>query len=381
MNILILNYEYPPLGGGAGVCSQYHAKGLAQCGYRVTVLTAWFKGYSEIEYFDNLTIVRLKSQRKFLYKSNPVEMLMWVKQAILYFASNQDLSFSICLANFIIPGGIVAKYLKRKFGIPYFILSHGQDIPFFFPKQMLKYHLITYFWLRSIVSGADKLLLLTQMIKKNADSYLGKNNRHKNMVIANGCDTETFYPDYTNATKEFTILFVGRLVEQKDPFTFLKAVKLLAELNVQFKVIILGDGPLRKKMLQFCNKYNLTQRVDFKGWVSKPEMVKHYQQASLQVMSSRDEAMSIAALESLSCGTYMLSTPVSGNTDLIENEINGEFFDFSDSKGLASKIEKFYFNRFLTGYQVPEIFLKRFRNTYNWDTIVKEYDKLIKFYI
>ncbi|MBN1253177.1 MAG: glycogen/starch synthase, partial [Bacteroidales bacterium] len=59
MKILILNYEYPPLGGGAGVVSQYHAKGLAEKGHNVTVISTWYKGEAEIETKNNLKIVRL----------------------------------------------------------------------------------------------------------------------------------------------------------------------------------------------------------------------------------------------------------------------------------------------------------------------------------
>ena len=47
MNLLFLNYEYPPLGGGAGVCTKYEAEGLAKLGHKVVVLTTWFNGEQE----------------------------------------------------------------------------------------------------------------------------------------------------------------------------------------------------------------------------------------------------------------------------------------------------------------------------------------------
>jgi len=77
MRLLILNYEYPPLGGGAGVCAQYHALGLEGLGHMVTVITTWFTGEREQESHGNLTIIRLKSRRKKKYRSNPIEMLSW----------------------------------------------------------------------------------------------------------------------------------------------------------------------------------------------------------------------------------------------------------------------------------------------------------------
>ena len=78
MNILILNYEYPPLGGGAGIVTQQLAELLAIQDDKVVVLTTWFSGEPEFHIEGNLTIIRLRSKRKFTYQSNPLEMLSWM---------------------------------------------------------------------------------------------------------------------------------------------------------------------------------------------------------------------------------------------------------------------------------------------------------------
>lgn len=378
MKILLLNYEYPPLGGGAGICSRYEAEGLANRGNEVIVITTWFEGKKEIEGNGNLKIIRLKSKRKYEYKSNPIEMLSWVKHAKKYLTQDyKSNDFDVCIANFIIPGGIVAKYLKKKWNLPFIIISHGQDIPFFFPKQMLKYHIVTYFWLRNIVNHSQKLILLTKMIKANADKYLGRKNRRKNIIIPNGCDIDTFKPDYSKKSTIFKIIFVGRLVAQKDPFTFLKALEILSTKNIDFKVDILGDGDLRKKMEQFVATKGLSNHVSFLGWVDKKIMLDSYQSANLQVITSHDEAMSIAALESLSTGQYIISTPVSGNTDVIEEGVNGEFIKFNDYKQLANKIENYYHTKFKNKSRVDNEYLNKFRQKYSWDGIVEEYDKIL----
>jgi len=379
LRILILNYEYPPLGGGAGVCTQYEAAGLAKLGNHVTVLSTWYKGFPELETIGSLEIIRIKSKRKFTYKSNPLEMISWVLKTKQYIKKNkQSFKFDACLANFIIPGGIVGKWIKQTFKIPLIIISHGQDIPFFFPKQMLKYHIVTYFWLRSIVKDANKLVLLTDLIKQNADKYLGTKNRSKNIIIPNGCDIEKFKPDYSKKSLRFMIIFAGRLVSQKDPMTFLKAIKILKDKISDFRVDILGDGPLRKKMEQFVNRNNLNKYISFSGWVNKEVMIEVYQTANLQVMTSMDEAMSIAALESLATGQYIISTPVSGNTELIKENVNGNFVGFGNYLEIANKILDYYNTKYVYNYKVPEHFLNEFRAKYNWDNIALQYYNCIK---
>jgi glycosyltransferase involved in cell wall biosynthesis len=379
MNILFLNYEYPPLGGGAGVCTKYESEGLAKAGYNVTILTTWFEGEDEITSDKNLKLIRLKSKRKYKFKSNPFEMISWVKFAKNY--SDKSIitnEFDICFANFTIPGAIVAKHIKKTKKIPYIIISHGQDIPFFFPKQMLKYHLVTYFWIKNLVKNSEMLVLLSKEMKKNADKFVGKKNSSKNIIIPNGCNTDIFIPDFNKKSKRFKIIFVGRLVEQKSPFTFLNAIKILTTKKIDFIVNILGDGPLREKMEDFVLKNELSDYIVFKGWVTKNEMLGEYQSANLQIISSDDEAMSIAALESLACGLYVISTPVSGNTELIENNINGQFFNFKNYIELAEKIENYYTTKFLTDFQIDEGILLEFREKYAWTNIVYQYDTLIK---
>ncbi len=370
--ILILNYEYPPIGGGAGVVSRYHAEGLAAEGYKVTVLTAWYKGEKEKEDKGNLSVIKLKSKRRHDYKSTPDEWLSWIrlsKKFLTSFLAENPQDY--CIAHFALPGGEVARYIHKRFNLPYAIISHGQDIPWISPKQMFKYHLVTYFWIKTICKNATHLILLTKAMKKNADRFMGK-YKYKNIIIPNGCATQNFYPNLNTRSKTFKILFVGRLVTVKAPFVFLKAlVSLKKRIGSNFTVSILGDGDLKLRMQQFVHKNDLQTEVRFKGWVSKKEMLAEYQSAHVQVMSSEAEAMSIAALESLASGVYLISTPVSGNTDIITENINGELFPHGKSEILAEKLTNYYNNKFKKNDTIPPNFLSRFRAKYDWTNIVK----------
>jgi glycosyltransferase involved in cell wall biosynthesis len=381
LRILILNYEYPPLGGGAGVVSKYHAEGLAVAGNGITVVTTWFKGEKEDEHIGNLRIIKLKSKRKLIHKSTFTDWLSWIKKSRQFLNIHlQSSTYDYCFAHFALPGGEVARYINRKFKIPYSIISHGQDIPWFFPKQMFKYHLITYLWIKKICWQSDKLILLSAEMKKNADRFMRKHSE-KNLIIPNGCDTEKFKPDYSKRKNVLKILYIGRLVAQKDPFTFLKSIKILSEKNqFPFLVNILGDGPLLKKMKTFCKKNQLENIIEFKAWIDKNEMLDQYQSSHIQVISSKAEAMSMSALEALSTGLYLISTPVSGNTDMIEQKINGEFFEFDDFKSLAEKICNFYREKFLKNYVVPNEFLEQFSEKFDWKGIVVELNRVCNNY-
>ncbi|MBK6609788.1 MAG: glycosyltransferase [Sphingobacteriales bacterium] len=382
LRILVINNEYPPLGGGAGVCTRYQSEGWAnQMGHQVSIITSWYKGQPAIEENGNLTIYRIVCRRKHDFQSNPIEMLSFAFAAKKFL--NQHLishSYHICIAHYALPSGWVAKYAYQHFKLPYSIISHGHDIPFAHPKQMLKYHLPTYFWLKSIFSKAKRTVLLTTEMKQMADNFLGENYSKKNIVIPNGCHSASFYPDESKKNKQFTILFAGRLVTQKDPLTFLKAIRILKETkpDISFKVNILGDGPMRRQMENFVVKNHLSGCVTFHGWVNKATMLAHYQASSLQIISSIYEAMSIAALEALSCGLYLISTPVSGNNELIIPSMNGQLVPFKNPDAIASNLAHFYENKFTSKYKIPEGETQNLRCKFDWANINQQYESIIR---
>lgn len=379
MRILVLNYEYPPLGGGAGVITQNISEGLANKGHKITVLTTWYKGEEQDATSQNLRIIRLKSKRKEIYKSNPREMLSWMFAAKKFLRKHLiSEKYDICFANFSLPGGEVAYSMKLDFGLPYVVMSHGHDIPWFMPEQMMWYHAFTYHWIRKICLQSKRNYVQSQDMKDNIDAFLGKSFNDKNKIIYNGWDSSIFKPDYSIKKKDFTILFPGRLVSQKDPMSFLRAISIVKKEIPDVKVNILGDGKLRKKMENYVTKNSLSNNIFFKSWLTKPEMLFEFQTASLTVLPSLNEGMSIATLEALSCGQYVIATKVSNNESLIEPGVNGDFIEKKNPKDIATKILDFYNSKFLHDYKISFENLSKYHTICEWTNIIDEYEDDLK---
>ncbi|MCP4125067.1 MAG: glycosyltransferase, partial [Bacteroidetes bacterium] len=161
-NILILNYEYPPLGGGAGIITSHLADEFTDAGHKVFVLTSWFEGLPEKEVTGNLTIKRLHTRRAKLDRSNVIEMYSYMRKALQYVKKQfKEGQFDVCLANFTLPGGIVGLKMKKELNLPYAIISHGHDIPWFYPKQMFFWHLAMYPIIKKVCLGSGRNILLT----------------------------------------------------------------------------------------------------------------------------------------------------------------------------------------------------------------------------
>ena len=115
---------------------------------------------------------------------------------------------------------------------------------------MFLFHLGAYPRLKSICKNSEVNLVQTAKMKANIDRFLGEKYESKNKIVPNGVDP-AFKPDYSKRGEKLRILFIGRLVLQKDPMTFLKALVKLSDYTKDYEVRVLGDGDLRDKMENF----------------------------------------------------------------------------------------------------------------------------------
>ena len=373
LNILILNYEYPPLGGGAGIVSQHLANEFVTKGHSLTVLTTWFAGEPEYYSENNLKIIRLRSKRKLTYQSDPFEMYDWIKKtkkyALQHFNHKQ---FDICLANFTLPGGAVAYFLRQKINLPYIIVSHGHDIPWFSPRQMFFWHLIFFPYIRFLMQKSAFNVVLTKQLKINADLFIGNKIAIKNKIIPNGVLPFTLRNGFNANDKIIKALFVGRLVDQKDPISVLKALKQLQQSNIPIHLKIIGDGELKNEIEEFISKNNL-KNIELLGKISQSSVIDEYSKAHILLAPSREEAMSLSVLEGVSAGLYVFATKISGNKDIIIDKINGNFVEFNNVDSITRNVTNFYFEKFLTNYQYPTLMIEYLQKKYSWEMAANKY--------
>ena len=245
-----------------------------------------------------------------------------------------------------------------------FVLSHGHDIPWFAPKQMLPWHILAFPWIKNIMKLSSKNIVLTEELKKTADKFLGNKFSSKNMIIPNGMLMDKYKSGFDKNKKTIQIIFVGRLVEQKDPLTFIRSCKAINDLNIPVHYTMIGDGPLKSQVEKLAMNLDI-RNIEIMGQVSHYDVLKAYEKADLLILPSREEAMSMVILEAVSRGIYVLSTLVSGNNNLIEENINGSIIPFGDEITVSNVVAKFYYDKFLNNYQYPEDLIHKLFDRYS----------------
>ena len=90
-----------------------------------------------------------------------------------------------------------------------------------------------------------------------------------------------------------------------------------------FKVLLVGDGPLRAQLEELVRSLGIEERIKFLGWQERPEIVKLLHGSEAIVLPSRSEPFGIAIIEGLACKKPVVATTVGGIPEIIENGENG----------------------------------------------------------
>jgi glycosyltransferase involved in cell wall biosynthesis len=135
-----------------------------------------------------------------------------------------------------------------------------------------------------------------------------------------GIDTELFIPG-SHSSKE--ILFVGRLVPEKDPFSVLQAFVQVLKTHPDYKLRLVGSGPEEKSLREFATKHKITEHVIFEK-VSYENMPGIYQQADIFVLPSVttktwEEQYGMALLEGMSAGLPIVTTRSGAIGEIVGN--------------------------------------------------------------
>lgn len=115
------------------------------------------------------------------------------------------------------------------------------------------------------------------------------------------------------------LVFVGRLVEQKNPMMFLRVVKSIVKVFPDVKAIIIGDGPLKSNLKKYIRDYKLCENVQLLGFVENP--YPFISSSKIGISTSSWEGFGLSILEQQLLGNTVLATPVGGVVNLVNNEV------------------------------------------------------------
>jgi len=192
--------------------------------------------------------------------------------------------------------------------------------------------------------GFDYYITVTCEIAKNLRRWGLK----RISFIPNGVNTEKFRPPGNKMRlkkkmgfgDEKILLFVGRLVKQKNVSLLLASFRLFHAKNPDSKLLIAGSGPKEVELKQEVAQAGLGASVKFLGSVDYENLPGYYQIADCLVLTSYWEGLPLCALEALATGIPIVATRVGGLPEIIRDGKNGFIAKKNLAWDIAAGIEK-----------------------------------------
>lgn len=155
-------------------------------------------------------------------------------------------------------------------------------------------------------------------------------------MIYNGIELEKCIPKkmYNRECKE--ILHIGRFSEQKNHEMLINSVSKILKKHKNIKLILCGEGELKKSIEDEVIKMGIASQVIFRGLIDNVFQVLN--EADIFVLPSLYEGFPITIIEALGTGVPIIATDVGGVGDIIKNEENGVLCKV-DADDLEKKIE------------------------------------------
>lgn len=306
MNLLCINYEYPPIGGGGGVVCQGLAEALAHKGYSIDLVTSGIRGLPVFERRNGVKIHRIRCIRRHKHYVTLPEMLtslipMYLKALSLTRHKSYDLNHT----HFIFPSGVVSYLLKKQTGLPYIITCHGSDVPGYNPDRFHLSHKVFHFAWKRVVRDSYGLSTPSDFLKRLIQSQIDMPVD----VIPNGYNL----PELNMESKKNRILVVTRMFERKGVQFFIEAVE---NLTTDWEILIAGDGPYLTNLKSLAKNI---PSINFLGFVKGQALIDLYESSKIFVFPSLQENFPVVLLEAMSYGCAIITSKAAGCAEVVRS--------------------------------------------------------------
>ncbi len=333
LRILMLNYEYPPLGGGAGNATYYLLREFAAFeDLHITLVTSSTHEERTEHPYENTTIHFLNIEKKgnLHYQTNR-DLLAYSWKAWRFCRKlYREEAFDLVFAFFGIPCGVIAYLL----GAPYIVSLRGSDVPGHNARFKLLDRVVFRIISRMVWKKAEHVTALSKDLRELAYKT---SSQQEIQVIHNGISCEEFHPPDTAREESYTLVFVGRLIKQKGITYLLQAMAQLRGAYPSLRAYIVGDGPLRDELSAEAGALGIGGQVSFEGFVPHEELLAYYQKAHVFVLPSLNEALGNATHEALASGLPIITTNT-GAAELVDG--NGIVVPKEDASAIAQALER-----------------------------------------
>ena len=336
MRIGIFSETYAPYISGLVTSEMMLKKALEKQGHEVYVVTANLESF-KYNYDEEERVLKIPGIPTGIYDSRmtsiyPIPAVNKIKSWKLDVIHSQT-EFAI---------GTFARLIAKQYNIPLVHTYHTmyEDYIYYITKgyfEKSSKKLVEYLTKFYCDKTATELIVPTS---KTYKLFKEKYKVEKNInIIPTGIEVERFYKESINlkellelkktlniGKKDFVLLFVGRLGEEKNVEFLIKAHKELVKEDPNIKLIIVGDGPDKEKYEELTSKLELEKNIIFTGKAAWEEMPYYYHIADVFVTASKTETQGLTVIEAMASNLIPVCMKDEAFESMITDELNGLLF-------------------------------------------------------
>jgi glycosyltransferase involved in cell wall biosynthesis len=281
-------------------------------------------------------------------------------------------------AHWLIPQGFVAVLAALVARKRVVVTVHGGDV-FSLNSGLMRR-------LKRVVLRRADAVVVNSSATRDACQDLYPDRRYE--VIPMGVDTARFSPGPRSAPLverfglgDFTVLFVGRLTDDKGVRYLVEALARFRQTGARFRALLVGSGDLEVELKQYVVDAGLEDDVLFPGWVASEDLVDYYRTADVfvgpSIVGERgwQEALGLVFVEALATGLPVVTTRTGGIADVVEDGVTGFMVEQRSADQIAERLRALYDDRDLlermsrTGRAVVE-------QRFSWTSVAERYEQV-----
>jgi glycosyltransferase involved in cell wall biosynthesis len=368
--ILITSPYFPPAGGGLERYALQVATYLNRdFGWRVVMVCSnddW--NGDKKEELSNMTVYHLARDMRV---SNTPFALEWGKKMKKVIGDEKP---DIINIHTPVPGlGDIASFVGRN--IPQVVTYHtgsmkkGNHLDLFIsPYERLVLPLMLR-RAQAIICSSD--FVRSDFLKR----YEGKSE-----TVTPGVNAEFFVPTEEKEAGNRTMIFVAKLEsgqEYKGLKELLDALAILKELIPDMRLIVAGDGDMRKEYESYAEDIGVKDMTDFRGNLDRKRLRAAYQEARVFALPTSNDSQPLVILEAMSSGLPIVSTRIGGIPAMVEDGGEGLLVEPHDTIALADSIRILFQDPELQG-RFSRNARKRAEDEFSWKSRMKRYDGILE---